>query len=172
MSILDELLARFPDNAVGAIDADDIRALVTATYEFAAGAEARIQSLELAESAGATSSLTGIWTANPTAGADPSTQNNRYEVTCDTGDFDTATWLRFRRQDKSNTDFTNALLSCQSLYAQQKTDAANWVRYTVNSAVDSGTYIQVNVTVLGDSGGDTGAAAWQEAIVVMERIPA
>lgn len=167
MTTLQDLLNYLPDNSTGAIDASDLRAVVTALWEEGAAIEARTTALELDDTGGATASLTGIWQANPTAGASP----QGGQVTSDTGDFDTATWLRFVPTDKNNVDLTNALQAAQSIYAQQKADAGNWVRYSIQSASVEAGYVELAVTVLGDSGGTTGAAAWQDAIVVLGGIP-
>lgn len=171
MTTLDDLLLKLPDNSAGAISAQDIRDVVTALWEAGAAVEARTSALELEDTAGATISLTGIWTANPTPGAEPSTLNSRYEVTSDTGTFGTATWLRFRPEDKAGLDFTAALQAAQAIFAQQKADSRNWVRYSIQSAAVVGAYVQVEVTPLGNSGGDTGAVAWEDAIVALSGIP-
>lgn len=166
MTTLDELLARFPDNAVGAIDADDIREVVTSLFNMITELEASLQAIQVNDSGGTTISLTGIWQVNPQAGTVP----GGAQVTQDTGVLDTATWLRFNYADKSDVVLTNALLAATTIYIQNQQDASRWVKYTVNSSTDSGGYVQVGVTVT-DSGGVAGSAGWQNAIVVLGGIP-
>lgn len=163
---LDELLAYLPDNSTGAIDASDLRAVVTGLFDMVTELEASIQAIQVGDSGGTTISLTGIWQVNPQAGTDP----GGAQVTQDTGVLDTATWLRFAYADKNDVVLTNALLAATTIYVQNQQDASRWVKYTVDSTADSGTYVQVDVTVA-DSGGTAGSAGWQNAIVVLGGIP-
>lgn len=120
---------------------------------------------ELYNQTGSTSSaLTGIWQLNTNAGAVP----GGAQVTSNTGDPATSTYIRFARQDTAGTDF-KAVLMNQSvgsiIVAQQQISADNYARYEISGApVDNGTYIQIPVNFI-SQGGTT--AAWQNIIFVL-----
>lgn len=161
---LDDLLALLPDNTTGAIDASDLRTIVTELYERIENTESRVAALEASGSSGDEYTISGVWQVNPTAGATPGGS----QVTCDTGLFSTATWLRFATSDKNDLDATAALANATSIYAQQKMNAQNWARYTVSGSPTIGSgYIEVPVTVEAHSG-TVGAAAWQDAVAVIK----
>ena len=166
MSTLDDLLALLPDNNVGAIDAADLRTIVTSIWEAGAGVEARVTALELQESGGSTVSITGVWTAMPAAGATPSNK----QTSTSTGDYSTTAWLRFSTTDKDNTDLTAAMSAASRVYMQAKTNSGNWANFTVDSATNFGGYVELSVTLV-SSDGSTGASTWGDAIGVFT-IPA
>jgi hypothetical protein len=166
MATLDELLALLPDNDVGAIDAADLRAVVEGIFELGAAVEARVSALELevadlAGSVGTGVSVTGLWSIDTRVNATPNTKS----VTCDTGIFDTASWLRFAIPDKNGADLTAAALGAKRILAQQKKDGSSYVYYDVTGvASDHGSYVEVPVTVTDSASG--GGNPWGEAIVV------
>lgn len=177
MTTLDELLALLPDNNTGAIDAADLRTIVTALWGETAtlasvvetlGEETselggRIAALESRSGGGGGPSISGVWQVNPTPGAVPQSM----QVTSDNGTITTeTTWVRFWKFDKSNTDLSAALLAAESLYGQQQANGANWAKATVTGAQDNGQWVELAVDVTGSGG--TGSAGWQTAVVVLQ----
>lgn len=160
MTTLDDLLALLPDNTTGQISAADMRTVVTGLWNSGADLEARVADLEVA--GGGAPTVTGRWQINPQAGAIPGGQ----QVTCDTGIFSTATWLRFAPVDQDGVDLTQALVAAQRIYAQQASSSANWCRFTVTDAADVGQYVELTVTVE-DFAGSVSSAGWQSAIAAL-----
>lgn len=180
MATLDDLLALLPDNNTGAIDAADLRYIVTELWDYTLNVQtavndgaivaavavedlrARVAALESSAAGGGTQSITGRWQVNPQAGATPGAA----QVTSDTGDPDTATWLRFSKTDQANIDLSVPLLKASTVYGQQQGDATSWARFDVTGApTDGGSYVQVPVQIVDGQG--TGAAAWQAAVIVL-----
>lgn len=161
MTTLDDLLALLPDNSTGDIAPENLRTITTELWNRIDAAELRIGQLENTNDH---VNVTGYWQVNPQSGAVPGGK----QVTCDTGSFSTAHWLRFDPVDQTNTDLSAFLLSCVGIFAQQKSNAAQWVRYTAQpGAVRVGAYVQVPVTVIG-AGGTVGSVAWQDAAFVIQ----
>lgn len=159
MSTLDDLLALLPDNSTGDISAADLRAVVTGVWNAGADVEARVVALE---TAGGTVSVTGVWRVrSDTGGAVPTGG----EVTSDTGNFATATWLRFDDADDNGQDLTTALLAASTLYGQDYKDSANFVRYLVTDAVDLGDFVELAVTV--DTADGVLSPGWTDAVFVI-----
>lgn len=165
MTTLAELLALLPDNTTGEISAEDMRTVVSGIWdEFATGFAVNDGRISALENSGAATgpSVTGIWQINPQAGAVP----GGMQITSDTGEITLATsWLRFAKADQSNTDFTGALLASKALYGQQQVKSANWVKATVLSATDEGSYVEVEVNIIAQAGDST--VGWQTATVVI-----
>lgn len=168
---LDDILARFPDNNIGGIDAEDMRYMATEFWDRVELLEARVAALEagMPTSGDSSFSVPAIWQVNPQAGATP----GGGQVSSDTGDFGTATTLTFAVPSKDGTDVTSALQSAVTIYLQQKANAQNWARYDLNgvATVESG-YVSVPVMFILGSGSTSGAA-WQDAIgVIRVEVPA
>ncbi len=143
MTTLNDLLALLPDNNTGDIDASDLRAIVTALWERAAG------------------SLAGNWQINPQVGANP----GGGQVTSESGD-STGAWLRFATQDKNNIDFTGIAGASSTIIGQQSQNAANFAVWDITGAVTSGSgYFEVPVSVT-QLGGSLDLAAWQDGIFI------
>lgn len=165
---LEDMLALLPDNHEGAIDAADLRVVVTELYQWMETNSARISALEAAGgSTPASISVTGYWQVNPQAGAVP----GGGQFTTDTGSLATATWIRFSKYDLSTTDSSTVLTKASKIFFQQKQNAANWARFNVTALASVvGGYVQVPVQfVLGE--GAPGSAAWQDAVVVLTIVP-
>ena len=176
MATLDELLALLPDNDTGAIDAADLREVITGVWNEGATAGAALHA-ELAALAdyvqtiqpggGDTRTVTGIWQINPQNGAPGSRQ-----MSADEGGFATTPALNFYKLDQSNTDFTLPLMSATSLVGQQQSDSTHWIRWVVNGdALDMGAYVQVPVVVDSSSPVLSDAALWQNAVVALNYEP-
>lgn len=185
---LEELLALLPDNDTGAIDAADLRTIVTDLYGQIAdianvtgvvgdeitsmGAvvmtnDARITALEADSGDGSSVSVSGRWQVNPQGGANPGGK----QVTASSGEFALATWLRFDPTDLNNNDMTAALMSATELFAQQQANSDNWMRCNVTGqATDSGAFVEVPIEVIGNHG-SISSAQWQEVQVVL-KVPA
>lgn len=159
MSTLNEWLALLPDNSTGAIDAADLRSIVTDVWNTDAELTARIGALENTGDGGIIT-VAGRWQINPQAGAIPGGQ----QVTADTNDLSEATWLRFTPFDQKNDDMTNFLMNATAIYAQQQANAANWTYWDAPGAgVSHGSYIEVPVTFVRGEGSLV-AAAWQSGV--------
>lgn len=161
MGVYEDLLALFPDNETGDISAADMRTAMQLVAEQFQQNAARISALEQTlPTVGV--SLSGIWQLNAAAAGVPGGE----QVTCDTGQFGTATVLNFANQAAGGTDFSNVIEGAATIYAQQQRNANNWVRYTVTGpGTDHGTYTSVPVDVT-SAGGTPGSALWQTAIFV------
>lgn len=166
---LDELLALLPDNNTGAIDAADLRTIVTELWNDGAKIEARVSALEVDSGGGSDSSISvsGIWQVNPQVDATPGGK----QVTSDTALWTNTTLLRFDDHDQDNMDQSTVLLSATEIFMQQEQNAENWVRYaaTGGGSHPAG-YVEVPVTFL-NGGGSITTAQWQDAVVVM-KVPA
>lgn len=163
---LDDLLALLPDNNTGAIDAVDLRTIVTELWNRGAGIEARVATLET-EGANTQPVVTGRWQTNPQAGATP----GGMQVTAESGEWALATWLRFAKTDQNNNDLTTVLMNATQIYGQQQSDSSNWGRWTVDGDItDGGSYVEIPV---GDyrGGGSIATAGWQHAIMAFEVQP-
>jgi hypothetical protein len=157
---LEELLALLPDNTTGAIDASDLRAIVTELYNISGSLEARIVSVEA--SAGEIS-YNGIWQFNPIEGAVPQSM----QLSVDQVPITDATWARFWPVDLTNQDMRNFLTTATKLYVQQENDARNWAYYDVTgAATDNGSYVQVPIALQSFSGSSS-ASQWQRVLVIM-----
>lgn len=162
-STLDDLLDLLPDNSTGEISALDLRVIVTDLWARDDAAETRIAALEAASSGGDSFSVTGIWQVNPGAGAIP----QGGQLAGNTTTLGTATILKFAALDRLNQDATAALMASTALFMQMRMNSANWVTFNVSGTPSvAGGIITVPVTVAGSSG-TAGAAAWQEASVVV-----
>lgn len=162
MKTLDELLALLPDNTSGAIDAADLRTIVTDLFNTSADLLARVIALETSDADPHVEAVTGHWQVHGQAGSVPGGQ----QVTTDSGALATATWLRFSPINQENDDLTNALTKADRIFAQQQTNASIWARYDVRGpAVVTGGYVEIPVTVT-STGGAVGGAAWQNGIFV------
>ena len=161
MTILDDLLALLPDNTSGAIDAADLREIVSTIWEHGSIVEARVSALESNNTGTGSVSITGVWNLSSSAGAVPSAKS----MTCDTGDFTTASWLRFAVPDKNGVDLTAAITGATRIFGQQKKDSRTWVNLNVTGlATSAGSYVEVPVNVVEFETG--GVSPWGEAIVV------
>lgn len=128
-----------------------------------AALEARVAALETGAGGEPAVSVTSTWQVNPQAGANPGGR----QVTMETGELATSTWLRFDPVNKGNVDVTAPLLTATALFCQQSSDASNWARLTVTApAVQEAGYIQLPVTFV-NSGGSMRAAQWQNATFVI-----
>lgn len=122
--------------------------------------EAYLASLEVGGNGGL--GLMGEWQINPQPGVVP----HGHQLSCDTGVFATATWLRFVKLDESSTDFSTLISNAVSMYGQMKSNSDNWITYDfAGPAVDMGSYIQRPVTFK-ESGGSIAVAQWQAAKIV------
>lgn len=113
---------------------------------------------------GAGGGVTGRWQLNSNAGAVP----GGTQITSDTGDFQSLTWVRFADSDLSNLDFSAILMAMTAgkiFLGQQSMNAANRSVIEVTGApTDGGSYVQVPATVLSSTGV---GAAWQQATVFL-----
>lgn len=142
---LDEMLALLPDNTTGEIGADDLRTIVTEIWNGFVAANGRVSALEQ-ETGHAT--VNDAWQLDAGAGAVPANG----EISCDTGVYNAATWLRVATDASNGKDYANVLMAATSLYLQEQSAADNWVRYSVASPTRTANYVQFAVTVLGSAG--------------------
>lgn len=163
---LEELLALLPDNTTGAIDADDLRTIVTELWNQGAAIQARVAALETRDGGdGYLATVNGRWQVNPTPGNPGGKQ-----MSADQASWAMASVLRFDPVDLNNNDLSTALLEADDLFGQQQSDATNWMRWRVSGAAsDEGSYIEVPVTMVA-SGGSISGAQWQEAQVVIGKV--
>lgn len=166
MATLEELLALLPDNSTGEISAADLREIVTQQWANDEALLARVAALEAThagETGGDQFSVTGVWQVNPIAGSTP----QGAQMSGNTSTLSTATILKFAALDKLNQDSTAALMASTAIFAQMKMNSSNWVTFDVSGTPSvAGGIVTVPVTVQGSSG-VAGAAAWQDASVVV-----
>lgn len=95
--------------------------------------------------------VTGVWNYRTADGTgDPGTRNLSPDVAT------APTFLRFSKTEVDGTDATNVLVTTDVgdvLIAQQRTDANHWSKAQVRAPiVDHGTWVEVPITVLTNSG--------------------
>lgn len=159
MATLDDLLALLPDNSSGAIDADDLRTIVSELWGGTASLEARLIALEASTGE---ISYDGIWQFNPQVGAVPQAM----QVSLNTDLIIDATWARYWKTDLTNQDMSNFIETATKIYVQAETDSANWAYYDVTGpAVDNGSWIEVPIAVKTFQG-SSASSEWQRVLTV------
>jgi outer membrane murein-binding lipoprotein Lpp len=124
--------------------------VVPAAQTQATNTNLRLDALEQQDPT-AVRSVAGQWALSKAVGSAPAVG----QVVSDTGELQTATWLRFNDQDANGTDFGNVISVAVEIYAQEVDDSSNWVRWSVGSPITNlaGSY-QVPVTrIAGDATG-------------------
>jgi len=166
VTILDELLALFPDNTTGDISAADMRQAMTLLAGNMLTNSARITAVER-ETPTLGISVSGLWQLYPEVNGVPGNE----QATCDTGSFGTATVLNLNNIAQGGTNWRNNLLGAASIYAQQQTNPDNWIKYTVRATpTDHGTWVAIPVTVA-DGHGVAGTGLWNYGVFVIMGSP-
>jgi len=157
---LEEMLELLPDNDTGAIDAADLRSVVTGLYELAQGLAAKVNAVESYHDS---ISITGAWQYNGTPGVVP----GGMQITTATGRLSDAAWIRFAKFDQDNRDFSTVLARASTLFIQQAQNAGTWGKvFVTGPGVDGGSYVELPISwALGS--GSASTANWQRVVVVV-----